>query len=301
MSMELVVTDIQAKTWLVFVKRKHPVWSRLSLNLLREIGTYLLDCLYPCGHLSTLIVYNLETGAVKQKTPISHSFDNGTVYCPYAPNRVLCIGAEPTITSVFSLCTATGELRAMPDMMLGRAWPGVVLWEDTVYVFGGQHGQPTAEAEKFRISPGAWRKLASMSVPKLAFTPLLHTKQIYLIACSPMGPLPIETFNPYTETYTTLNVRIDGSGFGAISFLKGDEVLTVLYGGELLHWNPTSTTYRKDKVSLPDIESAISGGPVRRYKDWVYWVNYHTGNLVQFDLNAEEVVMPEKSVKHRNR
>ena len=279
------MTDVQAKCWLVLAKGCVPVWSRLSGNLVREVCTYLADCLYPCVNGVIMKVHNLATGVVTEKR-LTQTFNNGTVFCLYTATKCACVGQQPNSSLCFSLCIYTAEVTPLPDMQHNRGWPGVIAWKNSVYVFGGNNDPPIAEAEKLELSHTSWQKLPSMSTPRVAFTPLLHRNQFYLISGSSNGPLPIETFDPLTDTYHHISVSIQGSGYGATSFLRGDEILVVLYGGKVVQWNPSETTYTESTISLPDGDCAITSTPVGRYQDNVYWVKYLNGALVKVELST---------------
>ena len=283
-------TDIQLKTWMIFAHRNSLLLSRLSLNILREIGVYLQDCLYPCVYRSTLRVYNFVTGQVTEKA-ITQISDNGTVYCLYAQSRLVCVGAHGGSKLAFSVCVVTGEVRPLADMMHSRASPGIIPWKKTVYVFGGYSDrQPIQEAEKFHSIDNTWTELLPMSTPKLSFTPLLHLDKIYLIASSPLLTLPIETFDPYTETYQVLNIFIQRRFYGVVSFPKNDEIEIIRSGAKLIRWNISETTYEEKSICLPYINSCMCGAPVVRYKNYVYWFHFFTGRLHEFDLNTGTVV-----------
>lgn len=282
-----IMTTIKVKTWLVFAHRLHPVLRRLNLTLLREVGRYLTDTFYPCVFGSTLSLWNLERGQVSVKSLSHYSFNSGASYCMYSFDRLLCVGdSELSSTSAFSLCIHTAEVTSLANMKQARAWAGLISWRESIYVFGGNYDLARLEAEKYTPGHNQWTELGPMPTPKACFSPLLHQEQFYLIATSTYS-LPIDTFNPVTETYQSLPVTIEGAGYGAVSFLKGQEIVVILYGGHLIKWNPQESKYKKVRIELPDSGTVASNAPVCEYRGKVYWAQYNSGKLMQFDLNSD--------------
>ena len=275
------------KILLIFSHQSSHFLRKLSKNVLREVCLYLQDCLYPCIHRSTLQVFNLMRGTVTKRT-LSHQFLDATVCCLCNSRTMLCIGSDPPARTVIGVDIRTAEVREWTAMTYSRAWAGVILWRNSVYVFGGNNAPPRKEAERFNPATNAWTELPSMSTPKAAFTPLHYLNKFYLIA-SGIGTAPIETFDPETETYDTLGVSIPGTGFETISFARGAEIVIVHYEGVLLRWDPMQTSYLQTALSMYESGVTFTSLPVFRFSECVYWMNYLTGKLVKFDLGTCEV------------
>jgi len=111
-------------------------------------------------------------------------------------------------------------------MGLKRAFAGIIAWQSHVYVFGGNSDPALKEAEKFHTSTKEWHPLPSMHCPRLAFTPLLY-RDWFLLISSAQGSTSIETFTPVLETYRRLDLSVDETGYGAISFMREGKVAIV--------------------------------------------------------------------------
>lgn len=274
--------DHRAKVWFVFAKPLSPLLRKLSTNLLREICSYMQAVLYPIIFNTHLSVWNLTTGQATTST-LSRSFGSGSVYCLYRPSALLCVGNYPSTSDVFEISLGTAALAPLPAMSLDRAWPGIIAWKSHAYIFGGNYLPPSKEAEKFHISDKQWSSVPPMNTPRLAFTPLLHKDKFLLISSAP-GSTPVESFSPVSETYEGLSLDVNGSGYGAIAFLREKSVSVILYGGSLLRWQPGEPSFHVSPLSLPDMESAITAAPPAIANNAVYWEHYSKGGIVKFDL-----------------
>ena len=284
------LTTVQEKAWLVFAKSRQSCLSRLSFNLILEVCTYMHSCLFPCIHNDSCTLYNLSVGPMRTAT-LSHSFGIGTVFCFHKTDSLLCLGGDPPSAEVFDLPMSTLELAAQPAMERVRAWPGVVLWRSVVYVFGGNLSPPLCEVEKYGVADKQWSAVGPMKQGRVAFMPVVYQDRILLISAGP-GNTPVESFFPITETYQTLEIAIECQGYGALSFLHHNEVQILLYKGSFLQWNPANTHYSQRETTLPNEEIGISAIAPVWLNETLYWMQYLTGDLVQWEWKTGLIATP---------
>lgn len=79
----LIATRIEFGLHLAFTRARSPLYTRLSLNITREVFTFIgLDYLY-LGTIKSnkLIVYNLTSGSMQETVPSINLSLSGTLSC----------------------------------------------------------------------------------------------------------------------------------------------------------------------------------------------------------------------------
>lgn len=113
-------------------------------------------------------------------------------------DTMLVVGGGPSVRLARSFNIWTGVLTMEAEMTIGRDWPGMLIYEDVVWVFGGNTGPSLDSVERFHTTQKTWQIGANMLSPKAAFTPCEHRGLIYLPETSPKKK-QLEVLNPVTE------------------------------------------------------------------------------------------------------
>jgi hypothetical protein len=238
---------------------------------------------------STLRIYNLDSRLVKEGQ-LARSFSTAAVPCLIASDVVLYIGGYPPYTAeVFAVSLITYGVTALPQMKEARGWPGVIQYEDFMYVFGGNSPQ-LLSVEKYAIKTNLWFSVPNMAEGRYSFTPCLYKDEIYLADCM-SGEKIIEVFDPQKEIYRQLNVQLPPIGNHSVSFILNDDFSIISYQFSLgtLCLKPLAAAFNVRTV-VPDATSkGYSGCPPVVLGTYVYYANYVEGSLTRFD--AEQLTL----------
>jgi len=264
------------------------VFHPLSRNISREVSVYLsIRYLIPAVNESFLRVYDLERRTV-QEAVLVRSFTRAAVPCLIACDVVMYVGDFPDYSnSVFAVDLYTYEVTSLAGMGVARGWPGVILYEEFVYVFGGNSPQ-LASAEKYDISANQWLAVPDMGHARYSFTPALYKEEIYLADCM-INPKVIEVFDPYSETYRELSVHLPALGNHSVSFVIKDEFYFISYQFKLgkLLLSPMADAFVVTNITEESNSKAYSGCPPLILGECAYFANYAEGTLTKFDTKKE--------------
>lgn len=275
---------VLSKVLLQWLRRLPSVFHPLSLNISREVSLYLsVRCLIPAVKDSFLRVYDLEQRTVSE-AKLERSFSRASVPCLIASDVVMYVGDFPDYSpKVFAVDLTTYKITSLPDMRVGRGWPGVILYEGDAYVFGGNSPQ-LASAEKFSISENQWHPIPDMNYARYSFTPALYKEEIYLADCMILSKV-IEVFDPLKCLYRELPVRLPALGNHSVSFVIKNEFYFISYQfnlGKLL-LSPLAEAFAVTSIIEESGSKAYSGCPPVIVGDYAYFANYVEGTLTQFD------------------
>lgn len=268
------LSPLQSQIWLISLKSQVQPFSHLSRNVLREICDYLripliLPVLYGCN----ISFHCFESGVVTTvKLPVA--FSDGAVCCVYE-EEALCLGGDPPSAEVYKINLTSLVFDTLTPMRRARAWPGILTFGSSVYVFGGF----LRSCEKLQAE--VWTSLPDMLSAKCAFTPVACSELILLCAFAS----DVESFHTKKEVFQRLPLQLPGNSSPSLAFLAGDW-LHVLGRERAVRWKMGT-----EKVETWSLQRAFQGctGVALRVGDRIYWADM-TGTIVWYDLGRREVM-----------
>lgn len=78
------------------------------------------------------------------------------------------------------LLSKSGRVTSLPDMNFSHGYPGVIVWNGKVLVFGSYWEQGAKECERFRLTGTAWETLPQMHKQRCSFTAAVWQESVYL-------------------------------------------------------------------------------------------------------------------------
>lgn len=262
----------------------------LSLPLLRHIFLYLgPPLLLPSIHLNLLRLYCPDTHTYTS-TRLNIVFPKGSSLCVYRERYALCLPVGYPLPKAYELCIEEGKLRVLQAIAVARSWPGLIEYEDFVYVFGGLSKANPLQCEKFHTTRKKWAVIPHQVAPQHLFTPCLYRCEIYLSCINTQ----IEVFTPATECFRSVFVACPCSCEESLSFLLEDCLHILTKEGTLLKWRLKKSYAEADYVKFEGAQVQLSCGAPVRMKGSVYWVGVETGHLMRLDLRRK-VVKEEES------
>lgn len=183
----------------------------------------------------TIELYNIHSQqSTWSRLPVN--FGWGGSFIALDRITMLCIGAYPAATAVYSLDLSSLQLIAMPPLFTPRAAAGVAIAASFVYVFGGYDNPNYLNScEKYSLKTKNWLPLRSMNHRRSHFTPCSFRHLIYL-ACP--TPTPIESFNPETETFIDLPLSFPRQPhlFSSLAFVAYEELFLLTNSKQMARW-----------------------------------------------------------------
>ena len=186
-------------------------------------------------------LYDLNTQQSTRHT-LAVNFGIGGSYLALDKRTLLCLGANPASTAVYSLDLLSLQLTPLPLLRIPRLGAGVAKTSHFVYVFGSYPEKTVCE--KYALHAKQWLPLPDMKHGRVYFTPCTFRALIYL-PCPWATPV-VETFRPETEVFTELpvtlplemtkgwwSVAMDGSA----SFVVNGELCVLNEGMQMARWN----------------------------------------------------------------
>lgn len=280
---------------LLFVRRYSRCYRGICLNICREVFAYVpQDQIFLATvKADQLWVYNLKTQTA-QLTAETFGLDlTGTGLAMLSNEAMLIVGAVPSGTRVRRLNIWTGRVEGEAGLQEGRAWPGVFVHKDWVWVFGGNIGVTLDSVECFHRTERRWRRGPRMLSPKVCFTPCEHRGLIYLPEVSPRKKL-LEVLDPIAETYSLLPLELCGTQMGSISFFVDSDLVIIDYNRKVGSWRVGSKAKQLSDLYISEgrNRNCLSNiNPIRCGKA-VYWLNK--------DLNVTKADLKKRSIETCN-
>lgn len=260
--------------------------NRLSRNITREISVYLsARNLVPAVKDEHLRVYDVEHRTMVE-THLRQKFSTASVPCMVGPETVLYIGGHPPYTpEVFSINLSTFQVAPLPSMLESRGWPGVILYDDFVYVFGGNNPQ-LPSSEKYSLKEKQWIRVPDMRYGRYSFTPCLYKLEIYLADCM-IDCKIIEVFDVISESYRLFPELLPSIGTHSVSFIAKNEFYIIGYqfSAAKLDLEANLPKFSEIKITNDGNSRGYLGSPPLIIDDFVYYANYVSGQLTIFDIN----------------
>jgi len=113
--------------------------------------------------------------------------------------------------------------------------------DSSVFAFGGsQIGYlPMTVCEKCSLPSTHWTPLPPMYYPRMAFTPGVFKALLYLASTAAYDHRAVESFSPYTETFTVLPVSLPSDlalGCGSVAFVIEGELVLLTNTKQIVRW-----------------------------------------------------------------
>ena len=269
------LSQSMAQVWLIHFQRRFSPFSSLSRNVIREVCSYLsAPEVLPALLNDTLTLHTFDSSpVVSVHLPVV--YPAGGVCCVQFDQEVVCLGSDPPTSQVYGVHVTTLTCTLKPSMLRPRAWPGVIVVTDIIYVFGGDLNS----CEKF--TGEQWKSLPDMIYPKCDFNPVCYKEEIFLCTFG----VDIETFDRYKEVFSRLPVRLPGTHVTACTCFRLGSKMLILGKTTAVSWEIHSTEI--DTWQLQKAVWGCVGGP-RRCKGQVYWTDF-TGQVVSYDIDHRRV------------
>jgi len=235
-----------------------------------------------CG---TVELYDVATQQSTHSS-LSVDFGGGGSYLELE-NALLCIGAQPATTAVFSLDFGSLHLRALPTMCTPRDGPGLAKAGDWVYVFGGWDNHYDLNlCEKFSVEEKQWRPLGSMHQPRSHFTPCSFRRLIYLLCTISKDHRAMESFDSQTEVFALLPLALPLQlelGCCSVAFVADGELYLLTGYKQMVRWKIDSE--REFRLFSTNRECGSTQSP-RILDSRVLIANDYYGQVEKFSLES---------------
>ena len=282
---------------LTFIRTQSPLFSPLSTNIIREVVAYIdTDPILIGIQGKTLMRYNLryEHAHITVKIPAIDC--TGCGFALLNPSSLLLVGGASDFRSVRVINTYTGAVRTETPLIQGRVYPGVVAYEDYIWVFGGRDDQHVlSSALKYHKTHRQWTALPDMTYPKIP-VPCERNGAIFLPGLTNTGNR-LEIYSTRGNVYTKGSVCLNKYIRGFCCFIL-DSTFILISGSE-----------RAEKWQFPKHQEALDSMKIRvkpgelgtfpcqgtpvRYNEAVYWVGA-SGTLHKYSISTKSVKMCKK-------
>lgn len=111
------------------------------------------------------------------------------------------------------IVSAGGVVEDLPHMRSVHACHGIILWRNSVFVFGGsvyedenlRRREEQTASERYQLFATEWQYVQPMAIPRANFNPCLFQEVIYLSSWL------IEGYCPARNTYIDYHVKLPGN------------------------------------------------------------------------------------------
>lgn len=269
--------------YLAFLRIHSPLYTRLSLNITREVFSYIgLDHFYLCTiKCSQLVVYDLATESIQARVPYIYLSLAGTGLAMLTKDTMLVVGGTSGERNAKSLNIWTGTIINEADMMEGRSCPGMLVYKGCAWVFGGTG---LASVERFHYSMRNWERGPQMPTPKSSFTPCAYQGLIYLPYPSP-DRKQLEVLNPITEAYSLRPLELYSPYYGSVSFAVNNTLYVFDYAMKAGTWALGSQDTQLTNLQVVGKQKGYTNCSPIKCGNAIYWLNLDF-SLVKFDLKT---------------
>lgn len=168
------------------------------------------------------------------------------------------------------------------SMSVPRYSAGVLALDGKGYAFGGYCAREAlVTCEQFTLSR-EWDILSCMQYPRHSFSPVPYKKKVYLPDISKVHGF-MEIFTPAKNKFRLASIRLPTNSSNSCAFIVADRLCVLSCDRFLWYWKVGTSESGRKEVKLE--KSALSSCPVGVRGNKVYWTEFHTGELVQMDLN----------------
>jgi len=116
---------------------------------------------------------------------------------------------------------------------------GVAQVGATIFAFGGTRKGPLTVCEKCSVTLTDWLPLPHMHFARAHFTPTFFKVLLYLVSTRAQDCRAVESFSPYTETFTVLPVSLPADMelcWDSVTFVANGELTLLTAGRQVVSW-----------------------------------------------------------------
>lgn len=203
----------------------------------------------------------------------------------YRERLALCLPVGYPLPRAYELSMEEGKLAVVQAITVARSWPGLIEYDDFVYVFGGISKTSPLLCEKFHTNRKKWTVISHQVAHQYLFTPCLYRCEIYLSCVNTQ----IEVFTPAIDSFRSVFLACPYSYEESLSFLIDDCLNILTKDGTLLKWKLGKSYADAGYVRFEGKEMQLASGSPVRMRGEVYWVGVDTGKLMKLDLRRREI------------
>ena len=195
----------------------------------------------------------------------------------------LIVGKEVLTLDILTLHTTP-----LAPLLTPRDEAGVAQVGTTVFAFGGSY-PPLTVCEKSSVPITQWTPLPPMHHPRCNFTPCAFQALLYLVSTYATDHRAVESFSPYTETFTVLPVSLPPNlnlGWSSVAFVAKGELFLLTENKQMARWKVGESHLR---VSATD-RRCSSFHPPLIVGTQVYIANKNGLKLEKWSLEAGRFV-----------
>lgn len=169
----------------------------------------------------------------------------------------------------------------LPDMINARAFPAIVHYKNSIYVFGGYRGSSIKSCEKFDLLKKFWTPLPDMPRPRSAFSVAVLDNKFYMAGDNKA----IDIFDPETNEFKESSIVLEETG--SYTTMVGVENNLVLFQNDKV-WeiNPSSQTTNV-LARIPHSKWWSQFPPIVEDLN-IYFSRYDENSLWNFNLGTSE-------------
>lgn len=272
--------DQTALVLLMWVRSIHPLYSRLSKNIIREIGDYYSHFLLPCLVNNQLIVYN-----VKSRLPVAINplISSTYQFCLADQEIAFCFDTEFT-REVQALDLLTCSFSSLPLMIVARRSAEIIHFEGVLYVFGGLEGFTYIRScEKLDRLEGKWTSLQAVSCPRHSACPCEYKQEIYLPPLYSFETMEIFTIETSSFRLFRLSNTSNLSWTASFSFIYKEELVIVTTTGEVARWRAQDQEKKFRVSKVGERVGKVACAPVRCERGMVWFTE---GQLMRLNCDT---------------
>ena len=230
--------------------------------------------------------YNLNSNSLsKSELHMPEAFRVGAVWCQIADRKYFYCGGENRGFSNLSalIYPNDGKILTMPSMNATRSFHGIIYFDKTVYVFGGNSASGRLKScEKFDFERSQWIYLPNMTQARSNFTVCANKFKIFLVGGC--GANTIESFDPVEQLFSKINLSLPYPSYWTMGGCI-NENLIIFQGNIILNANVVNCTSSRFVVEN-------SGGwwsemPIYHFRENFYFFKKNT--LVAYDTKLQIV------------
>jgi len=251
----------KAKVWLLYFKHTRGDRGKLSLNILREICTFLYLILLADITKSSIRFFfqNMTWGQpINLSTRIRA--DTDSVWVILEDMRVFCCGGLNTNSAYL---IDRGTVEPQPSMSSARYAHGTIgmMAVNAVYVFGGHNSTQLQSCEKLALGSPQWCTLPPMNKARYHFNPCLFGHLIYL--CGSGRLVTMEAFDPDTDSFLPVHIDIhQQTSYNCCLYVHNDLLVLHQYSYIIKFAVEGGQLVKRSEVQSPPLDKWQNSQPV---------------------------------------
>ena len=226
-----------------------------------------------------IALYDCRTETLKSSMRLQKPIEamEGTRHC-FLPDCEILVCGGGTIKSssplAWQVSPYNGAVARLRSMKRPRKYHGIVLFRDTIFVFGGTHSLIVLSSVE-AYAGATWQIIGKMKTARTSFQPCISNNLVYLAGGQ---TTKIETFDPQKVTFTELPLQLsEASRSSAFLYDHQILILTSYRLSELSNslrtiqiWDPVNYENSGDSGVI-----AVKGGAFFPVANWSVLVKIH--------------------------